>query len=541
MNGAPDWQDGECCFRCRTQFTLVARKHHCRNCGNIFCAKCSSQQIPLPKLNIEKNVRVCDGCYEKLSDKIEDPLALVLDKDSVSDSKTKTNSSGNTKANSKSSTSGSSKSSSGSNSNKPAANASAPSEQDLKEEEELQLALALSLSEAPTKVSFPDCRKLEEPINVSSTNAPVSTKTNSSDADAKKRNSMGANTDNIVLSNPQQLQQQVPVTQPVLSSDLDKYTNSYLDKHETQLQQQASLNSIQQAYFQPTDDNHIQDRDQELFRFVAEVQSTSEVFTNRINSNKLRNRPIANDSAIQSLFLKLTNMHTKLLEYIKVHDEERAGFEAIHDKLSQITDARAALDALREEHQEKIRQELAEAERQRQSQLASKLEMMREKKSQMMQYQREIAMQRIQAQEMLLRQQPNLAYQPPATEAPQNPPSYQPPVDRTPSQTYQQPFSVTSQAYQLPTSVGSTSQIYQQAPASAVTTPSAYQLAPSSVTVSQTYQPPPSVTTTNVYQMPPISTHQQQVLPPPTQQQTHSVPPPPPKVEDDTPLISFDD
>lgn len=54
--------------------------------------------------------------------------------------------------------------------------------------------------------------------------------------------------------------------------------------------------------------------------------------------------------------------------------------EALQDKLAQIRDAREALDALREEHREKLRREAEEAERLRQMQMAHKLEIMRRKK-----------------------------------------------------------------------------------------------------------------------------------------------------------------
>lgn len=62
---APEWADGECCHRCRTEFGLVVRKHHCRACGQIFCQKCSAKVCTLPKYGIEKEVRVCDSCFEK--------------------------------------------------------------------------------------------------------------------------------------------------------------------------------------------------------------------------------------------------------------------------------------------------------------------------------------------------------------------------------------------------------------------------------------------------------------------------------------------
>merc|ERR1712079_407644 len=46
-----EWQqDSEAtsCGICLKEFGLARRKHHCRNCGGIFCGKCSDNQMKLP-------------------------------------------------------------------------------------------------------------------------------------------------------------------------------------------------------------------------------------------------------------------------------------------------------------------------------------------------------------------------------------------------------------------------------------------------------------------------------------------------------------
>ncbi|KAF6139804.1 hypothetical protein GIB67_009651 [Kingdonia uniflora] len=67
----PD-QSCRVCYECDAQFTVFNRKHHCRLCGRVFCAKCTSNSIPAPSDDPTKTgredlerIRVCNYCYKQ--------------------------------------------------------------------------------------------------------------------------------------------------------------------------------------------------------------------------------------------------------------------------------------------------------------------------------------------------------------------------------------------------------------------------------------------------------------------------------------------
>ncbi|KAI7871240.1 hypothetical protein BDF14DRAFT_1764825 [Spinellus fusiger] len=62
----PDEQCKEC-YKCRKQFTLLRRRHHCRTCGQIFCAKCASNVVSGKTYQQKGQVRLCNFCYSKYS------------------------------------------------------------------------------------------------------------------------------------------------------------------------------------------------------------------------------------------------------------------------------------------------------------------------------------------------------------------------------------------------------------------------------------------------------------------------------------------
>ncbi|XP_072244653.1 myotubularin-related protein 3 isoform X2 [Leuresthes tenuis] len=67
------------CYGCESRFWLAARKHHCRNCGNVFCSSCCDQKIPVPSQQLFEPSRVCKTCYSNLQ-LGSPPLDLELEK-----------------------------------------------------------------------------------------------------------------------------------------------------------------------------------------------------------------------------------------------------------------------------------------------------------------------------------------------------------------------------------------------------------------------------------------------------------------------------
>lgn len=68
----PIWvtdQSSDHCSRCKQEFSLTNRRHHCRNCGNLFCGNCTQNQIGLPHYSLYAPERVCDACYETVTGK----------------------------------------------------------------------------------------------------------------------------------------------------------------------------------------------------------------------------------------------------------------------------------------------------------------------------------------------------------------------------------------------------------------------------------------------------------------------------------------
>jgi hypothetical protein len=64
---APIWVPGKAaksCMGCKAAFTKIRRKHHCRSCGNVYCAECLDKRMIMPRMS-EKPVKCCAACFKK--------------------------------------------------------------------------------------------------------------------------------------------------------------------------------------------------------------------------------------------------------------------------------------------------------------------------------------------------------------------------------------------------------------------------------------------------------------------------------------------
>ncbi|XP_031403232.1 protein FREE1 isoform X1 [Punica granatum] len=58
------------CTACGTDFGAFVRRHHCRNCGDIFCDKCTHGRIALTADENAQPVRVCDRCLAEVTQRL---------------------------------------------------------------------------------------------------------------------------------------------------------------------------------------------------------------------------------------------------------------------------------------------------------------------------------------------------------------------------------------------------------------------------------------------------------------------------------------
>eukprot|EP00795_Rhopilema_esculentum_P013781 gene13781-4710_t len=67
------------CYECGGKFNTFRRRHHCRVCGQIFCSRCCSQEVPGQTMGFGGNIRVCNYCYKIVKAYVVDDLDKSLE------------------------------------------------------------------------------------------------------------------------------------------------------------------------------------------------------------------------------------------------------------------------------------------------------------------------------------------------------------------------------------------------------------------------------------------------------------------------------
>ncbi|CAH8665609.1 unnamed protein product [Schistosoma haematobium] len=380
---APSWKEGNACHRCKSAFTTFRRKHHCRKCGQVFCGECTSSRAILPEFGIEKEVRVCDLCFESVNRGLSSASNNSEDKRSVE------------------------------RENQLRREKERQLEQ--QENEDLELALALSASEAESnqrnnqiKSTINDNKP--SPSSATPTVAHLLPVLDTSEMDPElaqylskhyQRANPSSTQDGIYQENSQEhLMLQQSTTQPsapiyASSTPSDNGTISIntlksgvnSDFNVPGKSRSSEINPANPNGKTDLNSSEIPDlTNPKQEEFLDALRGSIEFFVNRLQSNSQRGRNISSDTTVQTLFLTLNKMHPQLMDYKHYMEERRAYFEKMQDKLNQIREAREALDALRHDHAVRKQIEEQEAARMRQLQIMQKLEAMRQQKRDTLEY-----------------------------------------------------------------------------------------------------------------------------------------------------------
>ncbi|KAL5251936.1 hypothetical protein ACHWQZ_G014916 [Mnemiopsis leidyi] len=345
---APEWEDGRMCHLCRQLFTITKRKHHCRNCGQIFCAECTAERLPLPHFGIEKEVRVCSICASKVGNKAGDSAA-----------------------------SGTASSSSSSASNRqPAVNPQVENEEakrkqkelELKEKEELDLAIALSLSQ---QEAGPAARA---PTPVTESSAPAE--------------NLYAEVEHIKPFKEQVAPQ--AMYYPDLSNVAVVPNGLYPTVNSQPTATAVSPPShqpIQQAYqpqVQPMEEPPADNA------YTQQIKDLTEMLMRKLNQAAMKGQHVGTDPHIQTLLASLTALHPKLVTDIEDTERKMKTQKLLLEKIGTCQQARESLNKMREEHLEKIRQQEEEQSVLMRLQMEQKLELLRQQKMEQLKYQEEL-------------------------------------------------------------------------------------------------------------------------------------------------------
>lgn len=381
---APDWKESDKCARCREKFTLTRRRHHCRMCGESFCDACSSKRAAIPKMGVEKPVRVCDACYEELvgddasapaapagstSGGAKSDLELLQQKALENQDLTPEEEVARAIAAEREAQRA-----------KPAATvaSSTPSgqseserrEQELKEQEEMELALALSMSEAEaTKPSGPATSHHQQPRQAqdyreASAPQPVSNMYAALDAEPQEEDPMDK-----YLKGSAAVATSRPVAQTVETSQPSNAAPAHQHQHQQSAPDDQDDVAIDYSVPAPLADPAVQEE-------LKPIKAALALFELKLSRAATRGSGITESVEIQSLLRSLTMMHPNLLNKAEALGEEKAKHIELKEKYMEIKAARQRYQDRCELHQHKLDQQRKEQELLEKLQLEQKMKLL---------------------------------------------------------------------------------------------------------------------------------------------------------------------
>eukprot|EP01134_Creolimax_fragrantissima_P003548 CFRG3548T1 len=360
VDQAPEWLEGDQCYNCRTYFGPITRKHHCRNCGQIFCNSCSSYEAAIPKYGYEKAVRVCSGCHTLLQNGQHDSKSVPQNAVSTSEYGKVVGGGGEVPSS--------------------AAEGEALRQ---REEDELMQAIAQSLHiQELQEQKIKEQQRLYEQHSYASTAASgsmddhtqeSSDEDSSEDSDVDKPSSTDKqshksreeDSDDVEVSNPD-LAAYLKSAKDARTCKSANLSNSANGQSETAVDP-VSLASVQSG-------NEFMDPDDSLIRGLG---ASLKLFDSKMKNAQALNRNVKMDSTTQSLRTSLLAMQPQLLNAMERNDSEKLVLLEVRARVQRIIDTRNKLIETRRKHREE--QELLER-----MQLEQKLKLMQQQE----QYQR---------------------------------------------------------------------------------------------------------------------------------------------------------
>lgn len=120
---------------------------------------------------------------------------------------------------------------------------------------------------------------------------------------------------------------------------------------------------------------------------LSSIKNTLDLFVRRMQEVNASGRSIATDMSVQTMFQSLTAMHPQLLAEIDTLKQEKEKQHGTLQSLDEVKEARVSLDAMRRQHQDKMKQQQEELVMLARMQVEQKRALLQQLKAEDMAYQ----------------------------------------------------------------------------------------------------------------------------------------------------------